>query len=87
MDNILLWTSLNPIYTSLIVFIIVALLLLLFVRKQLLKSDDTIIKDQNYILYKENEEFKKGKFDSNGKIEEKDIIPGKYSILIKTKDE
>lgn len=43
MDNILLWTSLNPIYTSLIVFIIVALLLLLFVRKQLLKSDDTII--------------------------------------------
>ena len=51
------------------------------------KSDDTIIKDQNYILYKENEEFKKGKFDSDGKIEEKDIIPGKYSILIKTKDE
>ena len=51
------------------------------------KSDNTIIKNKNYILYKENEEFKKGKFDSDGKVEEKDVVPGKYSILIKTKDE
>ena len=43
MREILLWTSINPIYTSLIIFIVVTLLLLIFVRKQLLKSQDTLI--------------------------------------------
>ena len=43
MDDILLWTSQNPIYTSLIVFVVVTILLLLFVRKQLLKSEDTFV--------------------------------------------
>jgi biopolymer transport protein ExbB/TolQ len=43
MDDILLWTSQNPIYSSLIIFVIVTILLLLFVRKQLLKSEDTVV--------------------------------------------
>ncbi len=51
-----------------------------------LKTDE-VLKDTAYELFRNNESFQSDKTDGEGKIKQEDLVPGKYSVLVKKQEE
>jgi len=56
-----------------------------WIEIELKDKDDNPIANEEYILYLQNGEVRKGKLDSNGYRKEEKVPPGKYSIYFPNK--